>query len=502
MIPLVSKRYFMNNLGLNDKAASTALMDGEASDLQNVQFDTRGAIVKRSGYAKRISAAISGEPAILGGIEFREKGGTTQVIIVCADNTLKILSDTETPASWTDRTNSMVVTNTATNYSCFTHTGDNDALVLTTQSDTPITINSALTASALTVPTSLTEAKYCIWWNNHLILANVKVTTSYPLRLYFYDAGSISAVTDTHYITIPSQDAKITGLATLFGNLYVFTPNEIHQISGTSYDDFVRVKTSSNVGTVSHWSIQNIENNLVFMSPKGIAVFDGIRSTNISDKIQTTLDGLAETRNIYSQSAHYKKRSQYWLSVSSSGSSTHDRVLVYDYLNKSWTVFKGINANCFINTRRSDNTERLYHGDYGGLVYLNDSTSNDNDVAIDGYWKSKAIDLETSMVKSFRHFTIFAEQEGSYNLNITYEIDFGGKGSSTAMTLSLAGNKSLWGTMVWGTDNWGGGTIVDARKNLVASVGRYLRIKFRTSASSTPFKIMGFELFAQPLGMR
>lgn len=502
MIPMTSKRYFMNNLGLNDKAASTALMDGEASELQNVQFDTRGAIVKRSGYEKRISDAIANTPEILGGIEFVEKGGDTQVVIVAADASLKILSDTETPNAWTDRTNAMTVTDSATNYASFTHVGDLDALVVTTQSDAPITIDSSLTATALAVPTNLTEAKYCIWWNNHLVIANVKVDgTFYPLRLYFYDAGLLT-VSDTHYVTLPSRDTKITGMATLFGNLYIFTTNEIHQISGTSYDDFVRVDTSSNVGTVSHWSLQNIENNLVFMSPKGIAVFDGIRSTNISDKIQSTLDGLSETRNIYAQSAHYKKRSQYWLSVSSSGSTTHDRVLVYDYLNKSWTVFKGINANCFINTRRSDNTERLYHGDYAGLVYLNDTTDNDNGIAIDGYWKSKAIDLETSMTKSFRHLMIFAKQEGSYNLTIDYEVDFGGKSSTTSITLSLAGGISLWGTAVWGTGLWGGGTIVDTRKNLVSSVGRYLRIRFRTTATDTPFEIEGFELFAQPLGLR
>lgn len=493
----------MNNLGLNSKAASTALVDGEASDLQNVQFDTRGAIVKRSGYAKRISTAISGTPTILGGIEFREKGGTTQVIIVTDDSTLKILSDTETPgSSWTDKTNSRTITASETNYVCFTHTGDNDALVFTTQSDAPITISAALTATALTVPTSLTEAKYCIWWNNHLVLANVKVTTAFPLRLYFYDAGSISAVTDTHYITLPSKDSKITGMAELFGNLYVFTTNEIHQISGTSYDDFVRVTTSSNVGTISHWSIQNIENNLVFLSPKGVAVFDGIRSTHISDKIQTTLDGLSETRKVWAQSTHYKKRSQYWLSVSSSIATTHNRVLVYDYLNKAWTIFKGINANCFINTRRSDNTERLYHGDYAGLLYLNDSTNNDDGAAIDGYWKSKAINLEMDLVKSFRHLMIFAKQEGSWNLTISYEVDFGGKGSTTSMALSLLGGINLWGTMVWGTGKWGGSTIVDTRKNLVASVGRYLRVQFRTNTTGSPFTVYGFGVYAQPMGLR
>ncbi len=297
MIPLTSKRFFMNNLGLNSKAASTALMDGEASDLQNVQFDTRGAIEKRSGYAKRITAAISGTPAILGGIEFREKGGTTQVVIVTDDATLKILSDTETPSSWTDETNSMTITESATNYPVFTHTGDNDALVMTNQSDPPLTIANNLDASVLTHPTDLEGAKYCIWWNNHLVLLNVTInSTTYPLRLYFYNAGVINAVSDTHYVTLPSKDEKITGVAELFGNLYVFTANEIHQISGTSYDDFSRIKTSSNVGTISHWSIQNIENNLVFLSPKGVAVFDGIRSIHISDKIQTTLDGISATR--------------------------------------------------------------------------------------------------------------------------------------------------------------------------------------------------------------
>ena len=500
MIPLVSKRYFMNNLGLNNKSASTALIDGEASDLQNVQFDTNGAIVKRKGYAKRISAAITDAPAINGGIEFRTKAGTTYVVIMTSNQ--KIYSDSETPSSWTDRTNAMTLTTGNTNYPCFTHTGDNDILVMTNQSDPPIQISNALLATALAVPTGLTDAKYCLWWNNHLVIANVIVSsTAYPLRLYFYDAGALT-VTNTHYVTIPSKDEEITGLAELFGNLYVFTPTEIHQISGYSYDDFIRLKTSSEVGTLSHWSIQNIENNLVFLSSKGIAVFDGIRSVNISEKIQGTIDGLATSRNQYSQSITYRKRNQYQLSISNSGSDTHNRVLVYDYLNRAWSIFVGINANCFINTRRSDDVERLYHGDYAGLVYLNDNTNNDNGTAIDGYWKSRAIDLDSAIMKIFRHIAVFANQQGSYNLNIEYEVDFGGKGGSTTMTLSLAGGGSNWGTLVWGTNTWGGGTVVDARKNLGVSVGRYIRIRFRTNSTDTPFTVLGFELFAQGLGIR
>lgn len=501
MIPLASKRYFNNSLGLNDKDSSTALEDGEASESQNVQHDARGAIVKRSGYAKRNTNAITATPALLGGIEYREKGGTTQVVVVTDEG--KIWVDTESPgASWTDKTNSMSITTSATNYACMTHTGDNDTLIITTQSDAPMKMINDLTASTLAIPTGLTGAKYCLWWNNHLVIANVTVSgTAYPLRLYFYDAASLT-VTDTHYATIPSQDEKITGIAALFGNLYVFTPNEIHQISGTIWDDFTRLQTSSNVGTVSHFSIQNIENNLVFLSPKGVAVFDGVKTIHISDKIQPTINGLQQTRSVHAQSAHYRKRSQYWLSVTNSGGSTHNRVLVFDYRNKAWSVFVGINANCFINTRRSDNTERLYHGDYAGLVHLNDSTNNDNGVAIDGYWKSKAIDLDSSVAKSFRHLVVFAEQQGSYNLAIDYEVDFGGKGGSTSMNLSLAGNASDWGTLVWGTDVWGGGTVVDKRLNFVPSVGRFIRIKFRTNATGTPFTILGFELFAQPGGLR
>ena len=56
--------------------------------------------------------------------------------------------------------------------------------------------------------------------------------------------------------------------------------------------------------------------------------------------------------------------------------------------------------------------------------------------------------------------------------------------------------------MVWGTDTWGGETVIDSRKNLQASVGRYLRVKFRTNSTDTPFTLNGYELYAQIMGMR
>lgn len=191
----------------------------------------------------------------------------------------------------------------------------------------------------------------------------------------------------------------------------------------------------------------------------------------------------------------YKNRAFVSLTYGS-GQTTNNRIYVWDYspsnLNKtqiaSWVPWSG--------TGHSIQQFTIYDGKlYGasatsnGFVYRLADTGvyNDDGAAIDSYWWSKEFAgyaEDTNVTKDFRYLNILVDNAGSYSMNLVYRTD-SDTGSGLAIPLDLSPGGSLWGTMVWGVDNWGGGVDqTEVRVYLGGSV-RGKRLQFRFDNQNT-----------------
>lgn len=183
------------------------------------------------------------------------------------------------------------------------------------------------------------------------------------------------------------------------------------------------------------------------------------------------------------------------------GNTTNNRIYMFDFsrtnMNKkqeeSWVPFTGINASRF-----TIYDGKLYYGSSTatGFVYqLETDTYVDDSSAINSYFWTKEFSGNKgheNLVKDFKYVRMLIEKSGAYYMNLTYRVDSdAGVGKTIQVDLDPGG--SIWGTMMWGRDSWGGGTAQEEPTVFIGSA-QGKRIQFRFSnqnAAGQKFKVLG-----------
>ena len=493
-IPLTASRYYTLNAGINENISELSKDKAELASAQNVDFFVRNAVRKRNGYIRRISSGVNSTNAITGLFEFRLRSGTNYFV---ATSGAQLRYDNA--GTWTDITGAVTITGGQDNK--FSFDTYDDILIATNGVDAPIQWTGAGNAAALagSPPSAM---RWVAHYNEHVFLARNATNRS---RVYISNQGDPQTWGASDFFDVGQDDGQeITGLVTLYDRMFIFKTRSIYQLSGTSIGNFRVDLVSQNVGCISGWSLAVVENAILFLSDRGFYEFTGSVPALISDKIQTTLLALNTGRTQFSHGTHYKRRFQYWCAVSNGSSTTHNLVLVYDYLQKAWTKFTGINANAFgIEQTTNSSMERLYHGDYSSIVFNQDSGNVDDDstqTAISANFTTHPIDMGSpELFKRFRYLRMFFDQQGTYNVTVSYLTDFGTQGTSTSVSQSLSGTQSLWGTMTWGVSLWGGAAIIRPRANLRAS-GHHIEVTVANNSANQPFVLHGFSILARIKG--
>ena len=185
------------------------------------------------------------------------------------------------------------------------------------------------TATTMTVPTGLTKARFVRQFNNYLFLGNVEVSgNTHKSRIYWSDLKDTSTWQTISFIEVAKDDGQeITGLKVFSDRLVIFKTRSIYNLFFTGDADIPFVlpgggKSNSAVGCVAPFSIQDIDNGLVFLSNDGLYFYDGNNSFKISDKITPTLlDDMNTTNFDESVSMNQTNKNRYWLALATSGNT-------------------------------------------------------------------------------------------------------------------------------------------------------------------------------------
>lgn len=230
-----------------------------------------------------------------------------------------------------------------------------------------------------------------------------------------------------------------------------------------------------------------------------------------SDRIEPDMFNVVETYVPNISGIVYKNKAYVSLTYSS-GNTTNNRIYVMDFSasnlrkaqSESWVPWTGLSAAQF--TIYGGN---LYFGtsDATGFAYkMEAGVYSDDGSAIDSYYWTKEFsgtEDEYNLFKDFRYANILLENAGDWFMNITYRVD-SDKGSGNTTQVDLDPGSSLWGTMVWGRDTWGGGS--DQREyRLYLGTSRGKRIQFKFSNQNTAgqrFKIHGLNFAYNVKGYR
>lgn len=484
------------NGGLNSTASGLAVRENESTDCQNVDFDKFGSVVKRSGYSLLNAVAFNSGAAWNSLYWLELSSGINYLVGTCGN---KIAKMDALDGTWDDITGALTVTagnNNFTSWATFL-----DTALGTNGVNPPFQWTGSGNASAMTVPTGLTKAKFVVIFHNYTFLCNVTVSgTDHKSRVYWSNIDSISSWNDSQFRDVNKNDGQtITGVKVLGDKIYIFKDRSIWYGSFTGDSDFPFIfdRTPSTVGCDSGFSIQEAENGLIFHSYDGFYFFDGANSFKLSDRITNTLNSFAKNRYQHMVSAYQRSKNRYIASFTLDGNTTHNRNITWDTFNNAFSYYRGVTANCFsiVNT---NGEERIYFGDYAGYVYQADTGTNDNpegvSTAISAYYYTKWFNFDDLCdQKGVPHVYIYYTISNS-TLVFAYSYDFE-TGDQFTQTVRLSTSTALYGTAVYGVDTYAasGGAVV--RRDLTGR-GRTIRLKVSNSTLGETFRVDGFGILA------
>ena len=358
--------------------------------------------------------------------------------------------------------------------------------------------DSSIDFSNATANANITSAKFVRSFNNFLFWGNVVVgTDSFKTRIYWTNLKDNTAVSGDSWIEVGLNDGQeIAGLQVLADRLVVYKERSIYNVYYTGDADIPFImpgggKSTSNVGCVAPWSIQEINNGHVFLAPDGLYYYDGSGSTKLSYRISNTLLEFNSAQFANAVSTVYKVKNKYYLSFCTGGHSTADRVIIWDWFNNAFSLYTGLAPSAMMTAFVDGYTETPYFADYSGYTYQMEYGSNDNplgvETAIDAYFYT-----------NWRSYDDLCDQKGIPNVYIYYQVantvltfaysyDFENADQFT-QSIALFAGTDVYGTGLYGTAVYAGAGGGVLRRDLTGR-GRVVRFKFANSSLSENFRI-------------
>jgi hypothetical protein len=370
-------------------------------------------------------------------------------------------------------------------------------------------------------------AKYIINHKDKIVLGNV---VNFPSRIAWSGGGvNIDKFNWRYgggYIDIDKDSGDVvTGLVEFQDSIVVFKERSVWQVT-LAYDSDTGIVIPTvkmiirGVGAVSHRSIRHVENDVFFLSRRGVFSLGNeanylanvLRTNELSVKLRPIFSTLSPSQ-LESACAVYQD-TKYRLSFPTGGSTYNDKEIIYDRERLAWMGPNNYPATASV-------YEVYYDG--AGIENLVWGDSNDNFVTDfkSDYANDKGIRIATSLLTKktffknpFRYkqvknvFSNWRNVSGNPFVKIYLE----GRDGQTAVaqnfniTSSSAGvgwGFDKWGTFKWGTTA-GAGTAIGSsdivKRTRLNRVGRTVQVEITTQGTNDKYELLGLQLEANELG--
>lgn len=501
--------------GLNSLVSDNMIDDREASDLQNIWFTEAGAVTKRNGY-HAVGTGLSNNPRGLG--TYMDSSGGKYLVTI--DGTaLKYLKDSFAAAS-TYTSAGGGVTFTAGNQATFTSARGSLFIWNGVEG------GSYFDGTNVTRPGTMPKGKFSLYYKgyhfasgvdgqlNRLYIAVATDATDFTnAATTLHDStevpgATVFAGTGANFIDIDKDDGdKITALATFQDSVIVFKERSIHQVTlDASGTPSVALITRS-LGAVSHKSVETVENDVFFLSRRGIFVlgnepnfFNAIRTNELSSRVHDDFQ-LISSANLGLSTAIFHNY-HYHLAVPEGGTTTNNVMWSYDRRFLAWSKTKpsSLGAESFTTLIDNNNIERVFFtASDEAQIYEIDNNFSDNGTAIDASWTSKAFDIDTPDLQKRWVYVdlLFRQLSGGISISIFTD---GDELAATASIPSPATGGDM-GTMLLGEELLGGdpadqvlaeATTINVPYRIpIRKNARTLKVKVSNSVDNENFVLLG-----------
>jgi hypothetical protein len=367
-------------------------------------------------------------------------------------------------------------------------------------------------------------AKYIISHKDKLVLGNID---GYPSRISWSGGGSNVDKFNWRfgggYVDI-DKDAgdQVTGLIEFQDSIIVFKERSVWQVTLAASGDLVVPTVKMlvrGVGAVSHRTIKHVENDVFFLSRKGIFTLGNepnflnvLRTNEVSARVRPIFQTLTAAQ--LQQACAVYQDNKYRIAYPSTSASMNTKEIIYDRERLAWMgpntppALPAIYEVYF----DGENKENLVWGDSNDnyITKFSDAISNDKGVKIQTILLTK----KTAFDNTFRFkqvkdlYSNWRNVFGSPFVNIILETRDGAVGSAQSFNISASNAGMGWGFDRWGTFKWGNtagagssaGSNDLAKRTTINKIGRTVQVEITTTGNNDRYELLGLQLKAQELG--
>jgi len=253
-------------------------------------------------------------------------------------------------------------------------------------------------------------------------------------------------------------------------------------------------------GTFNSESVRSTPGGLVYLNTDSIYIYENA-DINIGENVRSVVRGLIAASAVESIVGFDRFDNTIMVGIVPPGSTGITQELVYDIKERIWAnhtedytaVGEWVIANQPVNLV----------GDSAGQLYAHDGTSaNDRGIPVDAWVQTP---FETGghpdRLKKFRTIILWLSPTGNYNLELNFIRNYG-TSIGTTVLVPLTTGSSLWGTMVWGVDKWGGQSTIriEIPIPLQDRVSHALSAKISNNGFNESFIVYGYQFLWQVMG--
>ena len=365
-------------------------------------------------------------------------------------------------------------------------------------------------------------AKYMKRFEDRLIFAGLN---NQPSKVVFTGRVPNHEKTDWSYgggyISIePDAGDDITGLEVYENKVIVFKERSIWQITFTfqSVGNYsitvpnVQLLTKSH-GCISNRSIQPVENDILFLSRKGVYALGyepnvtspTLRTSEISAKVRPFFESLTPTQQM-SATAFY---SDFKYGLSFPGT---DKTIVYDRERLAWMGPWTVDSVAFENYYDESDNEVLLYGDNvnSNIVEFNKNLNNDQGSVIPTYLRTRKDDFgDWTLFKNLKDlFTLFRNVTGTVDVELRLQSRDGQVNTAKSFNIQQTTSNAGWGSFMWGEALWGSspetGSAIDVneiyRWMSLNKPTRNIQLIISTANYNDNYELLAIRASARPLG--
>jgi hypothetical protein len=478
--------------GINTSNPATEIADDEAQDILNLEFDWDNNLVARNGVVELDDFAYADPIDLV--YDFELNSGSVGLVVVSGD---QLYLESRDGLTRNNITGALTLPAGPQLWQAITFNGQCLLVNRSSSDDNFISIDSSGVATAVVASAGvLPKPDWIVEWNNRVWVNNITdPTVLYGSKLGDETDWDVTAggASDAVSINIgPDDDGQpITGLRVYKNNLLVFKRRRVYivrALEGQNPADATKLTSEplvDNVGCASHYSIQSILDDLVFLSEGGVvsvktAIQQGDFRANFISRKVADISRIAKISDEI-PSMVLDDTSQYWLSVPQQLSVTGaavDYVLDFSDLPKDmprWTRFEGLvcgrsftsflsatNKYYIIAAKNTDDEWRLYR-------YVPRNANYPWSDAGVGYSKSITTKAYTSAGSQFGDVPLARKEyqkwamgfriiTATVDLALSYRFDqkVARTGSYSQQFTVPAGN-ALWDFALWDAVDWDSG---------------------------------------------